>query len=130
MVMPDRDDVIRDEETELASLSLLLLTWILERQGQPAPGGRSEIDVDETAAEAALSLSRHLLRRADSHSPGRLSTPEIQRRFASLITSGCQEAGDHAAPLTLDVLSLRSPCIERAGTHIACLDRAVYSGQP
>lgn len=87
--MSDNDEVL----DEFANLSLLLLTWILDHQDEPAPQQREAASPDPAAYDAARALSGHLLRRAESRGAQLLpSASALQEKFASLIGAGARTA--------------------------------------
>lgn len=120
-------DSSRDDE--LARLSILLLTWMLERQGEAASNEHTQAAADDETFAAARVLSARLLNAADGKQTEPRTTERIRGTFATLIATGCWEEGDDdRAAYSLEVIDNKSSCIVRGGYGDHCYDRAFIPG--
>jgi hypothetical protein len=119
MTMPENDVL-----DEIANMSLLLLSWILECQDGPAPQEREAAAVERETFAAARTLSRRLLEQAERSGAQRLTVPAIQKKFASLISDGCRT--DSGGGYSLEA-SRHKNCIVNVPIFHKCLIPAKFT---
>jgi len=119
-------DETLDREAALTALSLVLLSWILERQDEATPDEGTLVTVDDSLADRMGSVATDLLAIADRKLGESLTAERILSKFGSLIEGGCQHASDGEVDggVWTMVINNKTPCVARAGSPTHCFPRA------
>jgi len=127
-------DETPDREAALTALSLLVLSWTLERQDEPTPDEGTRVTVDDSLADRMRLVVTDLLEIAERRLGESLTAERIQSKFTSLIEGGCQQAsdGEIGGAVWTIVIDNKAPCVARAGWPNHCFHRAYLpqAGRP